>query len=1047
MTISFEKRLIAASSTDSVKTAKQLLKKKCLICGYRDQAGQRHGVFMEKDTYYYVAMPSGELGNGVACSCSSDSSKLCSHAVALIMYLGRNPAATEPKPAKQLNGQTRYAGLKYKDFGELAGEHSIHPQAEVIINVESAFPHVPSKWENAILAVKLKTGSKEYVGNLNNLRQLYFSKSLAVSLQLSHFSLQDQQIIRFLAINSDPDNSKLLLNSEQTSEFFHCLIGFDRFFRDGSRMIVHAEAAQPVMLCRRRADDKIAATPGIKIGNTHLPVTHARVITGRSGCWLGFKGEYWWVAATVDIGWLRNFFRSGEQSINAVTLSSFRNAEMFPVPVENISGSNPGIESCRIMLDGKFDDDNSLKIKLSFIYKDKIFPANHGRLAIESKGNKFWYRDEIAEKKIEKNLIQFGFNRVRNVFSISNTEAIGVFLDQLLPELLNSEKNYLLTGELTRIACGGRGLLPISLQCHIAREFKDKFLIGYELKTDGLSLTWSLLTKAAKAGKHYYMASKHHLTKISPPFRAFLIAAENVMQKLDDNASTFELMRCSVHYWCHLGENIPGANPPEFSGHINIDMENFSKPGGEITISPLFAGELRHYQKEGMTWLKQLTENGFNVILADEMGLGKTVQALAMLALGIPASAKPALIICPAGLTENWRRECNRFVPSFKTAKFEGNNTILAHIEDYHLLIMSYAAARRNAGLLKHTIFSYLILDEAQHIKNPGTANARSCKLIHSEHRLVLTGTPLENSSEDLWSIFDFLHPGMLGTFTAFKKFYNGIKDNQQLQQDLAVRVSPFIKRRTKQLVCRELPPKHEQILFCEMDQAQRTLYEKFFAAAKRQVVAIARQSKGKGKSNFEVLTALLRLRQICCDPTLLPDNIGRNTLSAKTELLKELVLQNIDSNHKMLLFSQFTSFLKILRDWLDTEQIAYEYLDGSTRNRMEHVDNFNQNSQIPVFLLSLKAGGVGLNLTSADTVIICDPWWNPAVETQATDRTHRIGQTRPVNNIKVVVKDSVEEKILQLQNTKQEMFDNIIENPALFADKLSIEDLRMLFQ
>lgn len=1045
MTISFEKRLISASSADIVKAAKQLLKKKCLLCGYRDHRGQRCGVFLEKDEYRHVTLPPGELDKGAECSCSSDSAGLCPHAVALVMYLGRSSALPEPKPVRQTAAQLRYAGLKYKDFSQLAGECPRPLRAEVVINVESEFPHVPSKWENAVLSVKLKTDRKEYVGNLNNLRQLYFGKSLAVSLQLSHFSLQDQQIIRFLAINSEPDNSRLLLDSEQTSEFFHCLVGFDRFFRDGARMIVHGEAAQPVMLCRRRGTGKIEATPGIITGNARLAVDAAKVITGRSGCWLGFKGEYWWVAATVDIGWLRNFFRSGKQEIDAEKIGLFSDSETFPVPLENISGGGQDTEHCRIMLDGELDDDSALKIRLEFIYKNQVFAADRGRLAIESGGKKFWHRDEIAERRIEKTLTEFGFNRVRSIFTLADTEAVGVFLDRLLPEILANEQDCVLSGELARVARGGCSLPEVALACRLAGKTSDRLLIAYELKADGQSLSWPRLTDAVKTGKHYYMADKRHLARLSPELRSFLLAAENVMQKLDDNTATFELMRCSVHYWRHIGANVPGSVPAEFSGNADIDLESIADNDVPVPVPAIFAGKLRRYQEEGMAWLKRLTDNGFNVILADEMGLGKTIQALALLAFGVPDSGRPALIICPAGLTENWRRECERFVPSFKVAKFDGDGEMLDKIGDFDLFIISYAAARRNVGSLKHAVFSYLILDEAQHIKNPGTVNARSCKSIRADHRIVLTGTPLENSSEDLWSIFDFLQPGMLGSFSSFKKYYNGIRYDQQLQQGLAVRVSPFIKRRTKQLVCSELPPKHEQTLFCEMDREQRALYDRFFVAARRQVVAVAKH--GKGGTSLDILTALLRLRQICCDPALLPDNVGEGTLSAKTELLKELVLQNIDSNHKMLLFSQFTSFLQIVRNWLDDEQIAYEYLDGATRNRMRHVDNFNRNPAIPVFLLSLKAGGVGLNLTSADTVIICDPWWNPAVETQAADRTHRIGQTRPVNSIKLMVKDSVEEKILRLQDAKQKMFDNIIENPALFADKLSIEDIRMLFQ
>ncbi|MBU8901423.1 MAG: DEAD/DEAH box helicase, partial [Victivallales bacterium] len=402
-------------------------------------------------------------------------------------------------------------------------------------------------------------------------------------------------------------------------------------------------------------------------------------------------------------------------------------------------------------------------------------------------------------------------------------------------------------------------------------------------------------------------------------------------------------------------------------------------------------------------------------------------------------------IICPASLLENWKRECEKFVPSFKVIALSGAKRAIhwTNAVDYDLMICSYAVASRDALDIKRTEISYLILDEAQHIKNPQTVNAQSCKNIKAAHRLVLTGTPLENSPDDLWSIFDFLQPGMLGSFNSFKKYYHGIGAAEDLQHDLSERVSPFIKRRTKKNVCQELPPKIEQTVYCEMPPAQRALYNEILTKSKKQIAQL--QKDGKKKANFEILTTLMRLRQACCHPALLPDNQGEGLEACKLELLKELVLEDIDSNQKMLIFSQFTSLLSIIRKWLDEENIAYEYLDGATKKRQDKVDNFNNNDDISIFLLSLKAGGTGLNLTSASTVIIYDPWWNPAVESQATDRTHRIGQTQTVNSFKLVVKDSIEEKILNLQEKKQKIFDSLIENPAAGVNKLTIKELKAL--
>lgn len=405
----------------------------------------------------------------------------------------------------------------------------------------------------------------------------------------------------------------------------------------------------------------------------------------------------------------------------------------------------------------------------------------------------------------------------------------------------------------------------------------------------------------------------------------------------------------------------------------------------------------------------------------------------------------PALIVCPASLVTNWEREAHRFIPEFRVVAPQGaeRDELFKRggAPDYDLLILSYAAARLCAEKLRHRKFSYLVLDEAQHIKNPGSSNAKNCKSIEAQHRIVLSGTPLENSPEDLWSIMDFLQPGMLGTLPAFRRAYADIRENPARREDLAVRVGPFIKRRTKAQVAPDLPPKSELALYCDMESEQRALYEK----VREEGRAMLRDYRpGDVRKNAAIFTTLLRLRQICCHPALLPDGAGKGVPSAKTELLAELLHENLDSGHKMLLFSQFTSLLGLLIPELEREKIPFEYLDGATRNRQQRVDHFNNSPEIPLFLLSLKAGGTGLNLTAADTVIIYDPWWNPAVELQAADRTHRIGQTRPVSTLKLVVRNSIEEKILELQEKKREIFDSVIDGAM---DNLSIEDLKFLLE
>ena len=305
----------------------------------------------------------------------------------------------------------------------------------------------------------------------------------------------------------------------------------------------------------------------------------------------------------------------------------------------------------------------------------------------------------------------------------------------------------------------------------------------------------------------------------------------------------------------------------------------------------------------------------------------------------------------------------------------------------------------------------------------------------------MLSGTPLENSPEDLWSIMDFLQPGMLGTLAEFRRTYCGsAAADPELKQELAARTSPFIKRRTKSRVAPDLPSRSELTLYCELAPEQRKLYDDTLLRG-RELIRRGDRDRN-GAAIFEVL---LRLRQICCSPRLLPGKIGENIPSAKEELLTELLHENIDSGHKMLLFSQFTSMLQLLTPELDAAGIVYEYLDGATRDRQKRVDRFNRDDAVRLFLLSLKAGGTGLNLTAADTVIIYDPWWNPAVESQAADRTHRIGQTKPVNILKLVVKDTIEEKVQLLQEHKRRIFADVVADPAA-AGGFTLEELAMLF-
>ena len=477
-----------------------------------------------------------------------------------------------------------------------------------------------------------------------------------------------------------------------------------------------------------------------------------------------------------------------------------------------------------------------------------------------------------------------------------------------------------------------------------------------------------------------------------------------------------------------------------------------AKQSGEAKLECPPLGDLenvlRPYQKHGVGWLNFLRVNGFGGILADEMGLGKTLQTLAFLR-SLPKGANPHLIVCPTTLVFNWLAEVKKFTPELKVLALHGpdRHARFSEIADSDIVVTSYALIRRDAEKYRGLEFDTVVLDEAQHIKNRQTQNAQAVKAVRAKHRLVLTGTPLENSVLDLWSIFDFLMPGYLGTAKDFRERYElpiAKEKNAEAQARLARRLRPFMLRRLKRDVAADLPAKIEQVSFCELTSDQRGVYQQILEASRKEILAAVGE-QGLAKSRMLVLTTLLRLRQICCDLRLLKlENVNAANASGKLEMFGELLEEVIDGGHRVLVFSQFVSMLTLLKERLDEEMIAYCYLDGSTTDRGAVVEKFQQGA-IPVFLISLKAGGMGLNLTGADTVIHFDPWWNPAVEDQATDRAHRIGQTKVVTSYKLITRDTVEEKILLLQNRKRAIIQATISGEEEFAAALNWEEIQEL--
>jgi superfamily II DNA or RNA helicase len=469
-----------------------------------------------------------------------------------------------------------------------------------------------------------------------------------------------------------------------------------------------------------------------------------------------------------------------------------------------------------------------------------------------------------------------------------------------------------------------------------------------------------------------------------------------------------------------------------------------ASPDAKTKLGTL-AETLREYQLAGFDWLTRLAANNLGGILADEMGLGKTVQTLAF--LRAHQGDGPALVVCPTSLVTNWENEGRKFTPELKTLVLEGaaRAARFKSIAGADIVITSYALLRRDIDSLREFNFSTAVLDEAQHIKNPETQNAQAAYALRANHRFVLTGTPMENSVRDLWSIMNFALPGYLGNHADFRERYElpiARGSAPDVQRRLSRRLQPFLLRRRKRDVAKDLPEKIEQVVLSSLTSHQRAAYDALLREI-QQGLGSSGKNVNAGAQRMKMLTGLLRLRQVCCDLRLV--GIDKEETSAKLDLLDELLEEAIDGEHRVLVFSQFVTMLHLIRERLEKVKIPCCYLDGSTKKRQEIVDRFQGDSAIPVFLISLKAGGVGLNLSAADTVIHFDPWWNPAVEAQATDRAHRIGQTRVVTAYKLITRDTVEEKILKLQEKKRAAIDAAIDSEEPLMTGLTTAELEEL--
>jgi SNF2 family DNA or RNA helicase len=669
-------------------------------------------------------------------------------------------------------------------------------------------------------------------------------------------------------------------------------------------------------------------------------------------------------------------------------------------------------------------------------------------------------RNLVEERKIIEELFQdFVFNVEAGTYTAKTEKKIVEFMTESIPKY-QSRITFDCPQNLLDQFIYDKTTFVLKL------DYLDK--VGYfniDLKVNGdlkgvtLDRLWECMTSnrsyielATKKNNKNVRFEKILVLNLEKLSKVIQIFDEMGIKKLDNHCEDKPLWSL-----VNIDESLFESLPVKFSMTDTL-KDIRSQMLGEKSLASMpipteIKAELRSYQKEGIYWLERLKNMYLNGILADDMGLGKTLQAIvAITECHNQNKEAKSVIVCPTSLLHNWKEEFNKFNPKLKVMVIDGipsqRKKIISKMSDFDVIITSYTLMQKDIELYNQTNFAYAILDEAQHIKNRGTRNAKSVKMIQAAHRVILTGTPIENSLDELWSLFDFLMPGLLSTYDRFVEKYVRISGDNYAKNInyLKKKVSPFILRRMKCDVLKELPPVDEITYHCKLSGTQLDLYRSYAMSAKEELSKLVERD-GFDKVQIHVLATLTRLKQICCHPAIFAKEKPESGDSAKYEMLLELLQTLVEGKHKTVVFSQYTRMLQIMREDFESRGIKFSYLDGSTKNRLQIVKDFNENESIPVFLVSLKAGGTGLNITGADTVVHYDMWWNPAVENQATDRVHRIGQTKSVSCYKLVTLNSIEEKIVELQKRKKGLVKKVVSCDDEAISKLTWEDVLELLQ
>lgn len=713
----------------------------------------------------------------------------------------------------------------------------------------------------------------------------------------------------------------------------------------------------------------------------------------------------------------------------------------LPLPESINITSMSEITGKRIYLHEGF---NQLEVSLKFLYGDKEidfhdpqqeFYDAHGDEVVKI------VRNNDAEQEAYEQLLSSGLKKIpKGGLRIIDSKALNWMFTNI-PKLTSAGFEIIGREKLKKYKVRtGEPNITIDVTTKI-----DWFDLNIRIDIEGVEMPLKELRKSVRQNQKYVRLKDRSIARLSDAWFEKFKHLFNFSELEDEHV---KVSRHHVTLIDVLFSRVENSQTDEEFRHSLKKLRDFN--GIEkVDLPKGIKGTLRPYQVFGYNWLHFLKKYRFGGCLADDMGLGKTVQTLALLLKEKEEGCLgTSLIVCPTSVVFNWELEIKKFTPTLSTLVHTGLKRARdpKEFENYDLILTSYGTMRQDIAFLKDINFHYAVLDESQKIKSPQSQTAKAARVLQAQHRLVLTGTPVENNTIELWSQFAFLNPGLLGNLHYFRRSFTlpiEKRGDRAAADFLKQMIFPFILRRTKERVAPELPEKIEQIFYCAMNPEQEKLYIQWRDFYRAKILSKIDQF-GLDKARINILEGLVRLRQIACHPHLVDNSIDED--SGKFEILKEFVEEILSENHKILIFSQFVKMLKLIRKYFDEQGIEYEYLDGHVTDRKKCVERFQNQENIRTFLISLKAGGTGLNLTAADYVIHYDPWWNPAVERQATDRAHRIGQDKNVFVYRLITRDSVEEKMLQLQERKKQLVSDLVSTDADVFKSLSRDDVEILF-